>query len=238
MSQSPLPSPNPTNSATLASIITETVNAFVGPQFNNITGLLDFETLETDTGVYGQFNTVPIQTDAYYGFKDNGNGTTSIYEAGYTSLYEVNKLNQVIYKTVYGNGNGLIDVIPEPSKTGQDVPVGPPTVRRRRRRRRIRTDRSRRVRSTRTDPTRRRPSIPTERQAPPPSRPTPPRRTRSRFSAFSRIRRSSSDTLRVERSPSRSTMRPASKARDRFKSTTTSRTGIPRTRRRFRTDLC
>ena len=125
VTQSPLPSPNPTSSAFFASIVTQGVNAFVGPVFNGIPGLLDFEVLETETGSFGQFNTVPIQTDTYYNFVNGPNKTTSVYEAGYTSLYEVNKLNQIIYKTVYGQGNGLVDVIPEPSNRGQSVPVGP-----------------------------------------------------------------------------------------------------------------
>lgn len=121
---SPIPSPNPTVSATIGSTVNINYNVTSGNSFNNVSNLTDFSGVETDTGVFGQLNLLSIKSDTYYQYTPNSN-STSVSVVGMQTEREVGTPNQVTFKTVYGPGNGLVDVIPEPSQTGQSVPVGP-----------------------------------------------------------------------------------------------------------------
>ena len=49
-----------------------------------------------------------------------------MYVIGGNAAREAGTPDQTSFTTLYGAGNGLVDVVPEPSKTGQDIPVGPP----------------------------------------------------------------------------------------------------------------
>ncbi len=70
------------------------------------------------------FNTETWLDDIYYQYTPNGN-LTNVSEVGETSFLDLGAIDQTFFKTLYGKGNGLIDVIPEPSHTGQAVPIVP-----------------------------------------------------------------------------------------------------------------
>jgi hypothetical protein len=123
---SPIPSPNPTVSATFGTTVNINYSVTSPNTFNGVSGLTDFAGIETDTGVFGQLNLLSIKSDTYFLYTPNSNGTTSVSLVGMQSEREVGTPNQVTFKTVYGAGNGLVDVVPEPSQTGQSVAVGPP----------------------------------------------------------------------------------------------------------------
>lgn len=122
---SPIPSPNPTVSATFVSTVTTNYTVTSGNSFNGVSNLTDFSGSETDTGVYGQLNLVGIKSDTYYLYTPGSGGTTNVSTVGMQTERLVGTPDQVTFKTVYGAGNGLIDVIPEPSQTGQSVPITP-----------------------------------------------------------------------------------------------------------------
>lgn len=122
---SPIPSPNPTNSATFVTSIAQTATSAVGASFNGIGNLMDFSIIETDTGLYGQFFTDPIVSNTYYQYTGGPSGTTYVSIAGTTSTQDYGTPFAVNFETVNGTGNGLLDVVPEPSQTGQAVPIVP-----------------------------------------------------------------------------------------------------------------
>jgi hypothetical protein len=125
VTQSPLPSPNPTASAVFVSSVLQNVLVTSGATFNGIPNLVDYDITETDTGLYGILNVRSWLTDVYYGYAPAPNGQTAFSTVGQTSWLDLGSIDQTFFKTEYGPGNGLIDVIPEPSHTGQAVPILP-----------------------------------------------------------------------------------------------------------------
>jgi hypothetical protein len=126
---SPIPSPNPTVSGATGWTAATISNVTSGATFNGENGLVQYSTTETDTGFANIFNTVVTSSNTYYKYVTNGSGpgaTTNVYVIGGNAAREAGTPDQTSFTTLYGAGNGLVDVVPEPSKTGQDIPVGPP----------------------------------------------------------------------------------------------------------------
>jgi hypothetical protein len=124
VTSTPLPSPNPTVTAVFVSSVTQNVQVTQPSTFNAVPGLVDYDIQETDTGIYGIFNTQTWLDDIYYLYTPQGNNT-AVSEVGETSFLDLGAIDQTFFKTIYGAGNGLIDVIPEPSQKGEQVPITP-----------------------------------------------------------------------------------------------------------------
>jgi len=132
--QTPTPNPNPTVSAEFVqtSNISSTVTGLQTFPLTNQPGLVDFQTAEADTGVIGQLNLVNTFSNNYYQYSADANPKlTDVYEVGSIADREAGTPDQSEISTILyaGSGNhttGLIDVVPEPTKTGQSVAVGPP----------------------------------------------------------------------------------------------------------------
>jgi len=101
------PSPNPTNSQTLTTAITQTVTVSGIPKFQNVLNPFDFHVAETDT-LNGGLETTTSNSDEYYAYAQNG-ASTDITFAGSS----VTTSTGVIYLDVVGSGNGLVDILPE-----------------------------------------------------------------------------------------------------------------------------
>ncbi len=114
VTQSPLPSPNPTNKAVFVSSVSQNVLVTSGAIFDGIPNLMDYDITEADVGQYGIFNTRSWLTDIFYSYAPAPNGQTAVSTVGQTSWLDLGSIDQTFYKTEYGAGNGLIDVIPEP----------------------------------------------------------------------------------------------------------------------------
>jgi hypothetical protein len=135
VTQSPIPSPNPTVTAMYAANVAITIYATSGHTFalTGQTGLVDFSATESDAWVLGEHKTITTLSDTYYSWVTNASNSslTNVYVVGSVAQRAAGTVNQSTFSTIYypGSGpetNGLIDVVPEPAKTGQDVPVGPP----------------------------------------------------------------------------------------------------------------
>ena len=135
VTQSPLPSPNPTVSAQYAANVAITIYATSGHTFalTGQSGLVDFSATECDAWVEGDHKTIITLSDTYYSWVPNASNSslTNVYVVGSVAQRAAGTVNQSTFSTIYypGSGpetNGLVDVVPEPTKTGQDVPVGPP----------------------------------------------------------------------------------------------------------------
>ena len=103
----PTPSPNPANVQTLTSTVTQAIAVTANATFNGIADAYDFRTSESDTE-NGGLKTSTSVTDTYYDYEKSGS-STRIVELGSTETTS----DGVSYKTVYGSGNGLVDVLPE-----------------------------------------------------------------------------------------------------------------------------
>jgi hypothetical protein len=124
----PLPSPNPTVSAQFVatSAISTSVTSNQTFAVTGQTGLAQFANAEVDTGTVGIPNLVNTTSNTYYNYVRNSNPTlTDVFDVGSVANLEAGTPDQTVFTTVYGSGNGLLDIIPEPSATGQHVPVGP-----------------------------------------------------------------------------------------------------------------
>ncbi|MBV9103641.1 MAG: hypothetical protein JO060_08610 [Candidatus Eremiobacteraeota bacterium] len=126
--QSPIPSPNPTVSALFVTTTTSVAQATSGNVFppTGQGGLVEFNATETDNELYGQIAAVPITWQTYYNYVPDSNPKlTDVYAVGAQNQLETGTVDQTSFTTIYGKGNGLLDVVPEPSVTGQSVSVGP-----------------------------------------------------------------------------------------------------------------
>ncbi len=106
----PIPSPNPTNSATLSFAVAQNVKLTAGASFAgaaNSGSLVDYNTAETDTES-NPTQTTQITSDDYYAFAPAGAATDVLF-AGSSSTDSAG----IAVKTVIGSGNGLVDIIPE-----------------------------------------------------------------------------------------------------------------------------
>jgi len=106
----PIPSPNPTNSATLSFAITQNVKLNGGASFAgalNSGSLIDYNTAETDTES-NPTQTTQVTSDDYYAFTPLGAATDVLF-AGSNSTDSAG----IRVKTLIGSGNGLVDIIPE-----------------------------------------------------------------------------------------------------------------------------
>jgi hypothetical protein len=121
---SPIPSPNPTVSGALGWTAATISNVTQGGSFNGQNGLVQYATTETDTGFANIFNVVVTTSNTYYQYVKNGSAT-SVFILGGNASREAGTPDATNFTTIYGKGNGLVDVVPEPTKTGQDVNVGP-----------------------------------------------------------------------------------------------------------------
>ncbi len=106
----PIPSPNPTNSATLSFSVTQTVTlagnaSFAGAAHSG--SLVDYNTAETDTES-NPTQTTQITSADYYAFTPSGTATDVLF-AGSNSTDSAG----ITVNTVVGSGNGLVDIIPE-----------------------------------------------------------------------------------------------------------------------------
>jgi hypothetical protein len=101
------PSPNPTNSQTLTTAITQTVTVSGIPKFQNVLNPFDFFVAETDT-LNGGLETTTSKSDEYYAYAKNG-ASTDIDFAGSS----VTTSSGVTYLDVIASGNGLVDILPE-----------------------------------------------------------------------------------------------------------------------------
>jgi hypothetical protein len=109
------PSPNPTNSQTLTTAVTQTVTVSGVPKFQTVLNPFDFYVTETDT-LNGGLETSTTKSDEYYVYSANG-AATDIEFAG----SNVTTSSGVTYLDVVGSGNGLVDILPEVS--GQILPA-------------------------------------------------------------------------------------------------------------------
>jgi len=108
----PTPSPNPTFGQTTTAAVAQSVTVS-GATFDNIAGLYDFATSETDTA---PLETTSSKTDAYFAYL--ASGTTTLVELiGTTQTTS----GGVQYQSREGTGNGLVDVLPE--TTGAILPA-------------------------------------------------------------------------------------------------------------------
>lgn len=101
----PLPSPNPTSSVTTVSTIAQQIAVTSGATFASRTGLFDFKITETDVA---PLKTTTLVTDEYLAYGTAGL-TTAVSIVGSSTTTS----DGVKYVTVYGPGNGLLDVLPE-----------------------------------------------------------------------------------------------------------------------------
>ena len=104
----PTPNPNPTSSQTLSANVTTNVVVSTGVSFNGQNNLSDFKATETDAYTSPPQSVTSI-TDQYLNFVPSG-ASTQVIEVG--SNVD-NTTTGVTIKTIFGTGNGLLDVIPE-----------------------------------------------------------------------------------------------------------------------------
>jgi hypothetical protein len=109
------PSPNPTNSQTLTSAVTQSVTVSTAPTFAAVTNPFDFHVAETDV-LDGGLKTSTVTSDNYYSYDTSG-ATTTITFAG----SNVATSDGSTFLTVIGSGNGLVDILPE--TTGSLTPA-------------------------------------------------------------------------------------------------------------------
>jgi hypothetical protein len=115
----PLPSPNPTNAATLQYSVTQQVSVTATAVPNGIPSsalAYDFHSVETDLA---SLETLTTTADSIVAYVRNG-GSTDVEETSSSASSGDYAPDNVQYATTYGSGNGLLDVIPE-SGTG---PIG------------------------------------------------------------------------------------------------------------------
>lgn len=108
----PAPSPNPAFGQTTTAAVAQNVTVS-GATFNNIAGLYDFATSETDTA---PLKTSTNKVDAYFAYVASGT-TTFVQLVGSTETTS----DGVQYQSLEGTGNGLLDVLPE--ATGAILPA-------------------------------------------------------------------------------------------------------------------
>jgi hypothetical protein len=102
---SPLPSPNPTSSVSTASTVAQHVAVSYGATFQGRTGLFDFTIAESDAA---PLKTTTLVTDEYLAYGSAGL-TTAVSIVGSVTRSS----DGALFQTVYGPGNGLLDVLPE-----------------------------------------------------------------------------------------------------------------------------
>jgi hypothetical protein len=111
LTSSPLPSPNPGSSVSTTSTISQQIAVSSGQTFQSRTGLYDFTIAETDTA---PLKTTTLVTHEYLAYGSAGL-TTAVSIVGSTTTSS----DGAVYLTVYGPGNGLLDVLPEtPGRIG------------------------------------------------------------------------------------------------------------------------
>jgi hypothetical protein len=101
------PSPNPTNSQTLTTAVTQAVTVSSVSSFQGVANPFDFHVLEDDT-LNGGLKTSTITSDDYYTYTTSGSATT-IASIG----SNVTSSDGSTFLTVLGSGNGLVDILPE-----------------------------------------------------------------------------------------------------------------------------
>jgi hypothetical protein len=128
VSVSPLPSPNPTVSAQDVATTSIITNVTSGATYDGQPNLTQFSTTEVDTGTVGVLNLVTTATLSYYAYTPDAKtkSDTDVTAVGSTANIQAGTPDQTTITTTYGAGNGLVDVVPEPSVTGQHVQIGTP----------------------------------------------------------------------------------------------------------------
>jgi hypothetical protein len=105
------PSPNPVNSATLTTAVTQTVTVSTVATFQAVVNPFDFHVAETDV-LDGGLKTSTITTDEFYVYAASGKSKTVTF-AGSNSTTS----DGVTVLDVTGTGNGLVDILPEVAGT-------------------------------------------------------------------------------------------------------------------------
>jgi hypothetical protein len=111
LTTSPLPSPNPGSSVSTITTIAQQIAVSPGQTFQSRTGLYDFTIAETDAA---PLKTTTLVTHEYLAYGSAGL-TTAVSIVGSTTTSS----DGAVYLTVYGPGNGVLDVLPEtPGRIG------------------------------------------------------------------------------------------------------------------------
>jgi hypothetical protein len=111
VTDTPLPSPNPTSSSSTVSTVAQQVTVASGATFQGRTGLFDFTIAETDTA---PLKTTTLVTDEYLAY-----GTAGLTTAVSIVGSKTTSSDGAVFVTVFGPGNGLLDVLPEaPGRIG------------------------------------------------------------------------------------------------------------------------
>jgi hypothetical protein len=105
LTATPLPSPNPGSSSSTTSTVTQQVAVSSGATFQGRTGLFDFTIAETDVA---PLQTTTLLTDEYLAYGTAGS-TTAVSIVGSKTASS----DGAVFLTVYGPGNGLLDILPE-----------------------------------------------------------------------------------------------------------------------------
>jgi len=109
ISEGTIPSPNPTNSETITTAVSQAITVSTVATFQGVTNPFDFHDVETDA-VNGGLKTSTVTSDNYYTYATSG-GTTDITFAGSSTTTS----DGVTDLDVTGTGNGLVDILPEAS---------------------------------------------------------------------------------------------------------------------------
>jgi hypothetical protein len=111
LTATPLPSPNPASSASSAATIAQQVTVTSGATFQARTNLFDFHIVENDVAA---LKTTTLVTDEYLAYGTAG-ATTAVSIVGSVTRSS----DGAVFQTVYGPGNGLLDVLPHaPGRIG------------------------------------------------------------------------------------------------------------------------
>lgn len=101
------PSPNPINSETITTAVSQAVTVSTAATFQGVTNPFDFHDVETDA-VNGGLKTTTVTSDNFYTYVKSGKTTTITFAGSNTSTSD-----GVTDLDVTGTGNGLVDIFPE-----------------------------------------------------------------------------------------------------------------------------